>query len=204
MAKATAIGPVTNGGQVAIELRFPYIARVQLTGVSDMLFHRWNVEAMREKQNESKGSRGKKTDDLPTYVYRTESGELAVPGNYLTGSICGAAKFRQDPRSPRKSAMELFKAGVLPLTELATLGIKDWHYEHACRAPVQRQGITRVRPAIKAGWTATFDLLVNLPEYISPDILHDVIVNAGRLIGIADYRPTYGRFSVTAFEVVNT
>ena len=30
-----------------------------------------------------------------------------------------AAKFRQDPRSQRKSAMDLYKAGVVPLTSAA-------------------------------------------------------------------------------------
>jgi hypothetical protein len=54
-----------------------------------------------------------------------------------------------------------------------------------------------------AGWEATFEALVQTPEYISPDELHEVIVQAGRLVGIADFRPTYGRFSVVRFEVVS-
>ena len=44
--------------------------------------------------------------------------------------------------------------------------------------------------------------MVNLPEYIPPDALQDVLVNAGRLIGLADFRPTYGRFAVQRFEIV--
>jgi hypothetical protein len=43
---------------------------------------------------------------------------------------------------------------------------------------------------------------VNLPEYIPPDALQDVLVNAGRLIGLADFRPTYGRFALQHFEIV--
>jgi hypothetical protein len=79
--------------------------------------------------------------------------------------------------------------------------LSKWDYEHKCRVTIQRNGITRVRPAIKAGWVAEFQLMSNLPEYIRPNDLHDVIVNAGRLIGLADFRPTYGRFQLVSFDV---
>ena len=43
--------------------------------------------------------------------------------------------------------------------------------------------------------------MVNLPEYVSPSDLNEVIQSAGRLIGVGDFRPTYGRFQVVKFEV---
>lgn len=202
MSSATEIGPATNGAKTAIEAGAPYIASVKIVGVADLLFHRWNCEAVEAKGKAAKGSKAKKSDDLETYVYRNDIGELALPGEYLRQSIIHAAKFRQDPRSPRKSAMDLFKAGVVALTPLASLGVKDWNYEHKCRVMVQRNGITRTRPAMKAGWSIDVELMVNLPEYVPPDALQDVIVNAGRLIGLADFRPTYGRFAVASFEVL--
>src|ERR1700752_1792254 len=196
MTAVTAIGPeVTNGAKSVIESGNPYIANVQIVGVADLLFHRWNVEAVDAKGKAAKGSKAKKTDDIESYVYRNDAGEVSLPGEYLRQSVIHAAKFRQDPRSPRKSAMDLFKAGVVALTPLASLGRTTWDYEHRCRVMVQRNGITRCRPAMKAGWSIEVELLVNLPEYIPPDALQDVIVNAGRLIGLADFRPTYGRFA---------
>jgi hypothetical protein len=198
----TAIGPeVTNGAKILIETTVPYGAIVEITGTADLLFHRWNVEAVEAKGKAAKGSKAKKTDDLESYVYRDDHGMLAIPGEYLRQSIINAAKYRQDPRSPRKSAMDLFKAGIVTLTPLASLGVTEWTYEHKCRVTVQRNGITRVRPAIKAGWSTSFIFMVNLPEYIPPDVLHDVLINAGRLIGVGDSRPTYGRFQVTRFEL---
>jgi hypothetical protein len=197
-----AIGPApTNSGKTAIEYAVPYIATVTIVGTADLLFHRWNVEAVDTKAKAAKGSKAKKSDDLDSYVYRDVNGDLAVPGEYLRQSVIQAAKFRQDPRSPRKSAMDLFKAGVVSLTPLASLGVRDWHYEDRRRVMIQRNGITRVRPAMRAGWVIAVDLMVNLPEYIPPDALNEVIVNAGRLIGLADFRPTYGRFAVQQFAI---
>lgn len=201
-AEVIGVGPeITNGGKVAIEYAIPYVAEVTLTGSADVFLHRWNVEAVETKARAAKGSKAKKSDDLESYVYRNEAGELAIPGEYVRQAVINAAKFRQDPRSPRKSAMDLYKAGVVCLTPLASLGVRHWDYEDRRRVMIQRNGVTRVRPALKAGWTIRVQLLVTLPEYIPPDALQDVLVNAGRLIGIADNRPTYGRFGVQQFEI---
>ena len=205
----TDLGPVTNGGAPLIALGEPMLVRAVLVGTADLLFHRWNVEGVAEKAKAAKGSKAKKSDDLESYVYRNDVGQLCVPGEYVRQAIINAAKFRQDPRSPRKSAMDLFKAGIVSLTPLAPINANGvsvsgkrqaWDYEHQCRVTVQRNGITRTRPAMRAGWTVSVDLLVNLPEYIPVDVLHDVLVNAGRLIGLGDFRPTYGRFAVARFE----
>lgn len=200
---ATAIGPeVTNGAKSIVDLSMPYLAHVRIVGTADMLFHRWNVEGIEEKSKAAKGSKAKKSDDVQSYVYRNDANELCLPGEYVRQALIHAAKFRQDPRSPRKSAMDLFKAGVVTLTPMCSLGVSEWDYEHKARVMVQRNGVTRVRPAMKAGWQADVDLQVNLPEYISTELLQDVLVNAGRLIGVGDFRPTYGRFAITRFEVV--
>ena len=202
MTTLTAIGPeITNGGKVAIETGVPYGVEVQIVGAADLIFHRWNCEGVEAKGKAAKGSKAKKTDDVESYVYRDDDGDICLPGEYLRQSIINAAKYRQDPRSPRKSAMDLFKAGIVSLTPLASLGVTAWDYEHKCRVTVQRNGITRVRPALKAGWSASLLLMVNLPEYIPPDGLLEVIVNAGRLVGVGDSRPTYGRFQVVRFEL---
>lgn len=202
-ATATAIGPeVTNGAADILAMSQPYTAAVSLTGVADLLFHRWNCEAVAEKGAAAKGSKSKKTDNVESYVYRNDAGELCIPGEYVRMSVINAAKFQQDPRSPRKSAMDLVKAAVISLTPLSTLGVKDWDYEHKCRVQVQRNGVTRVRPAIKEGWSADFLFMVQLPEYVSPAFLQALLTDAGRLIGLADFRPTYGRFRVTRFEVL--
>jgi hypothetical protein len=199
---ATAIGPVTNGALAIIELSVPYQVQVEVTGVADFISHRWNVEEIEEKSKGAKGSAIRKTDNIESYVYRDEHGEICIPGTYIIGALVGAAKSVQDPRSPRKSAVDLFKAGVFSLTTLASLGTDRWEYEHKERAPVQQRGITRVRPAFKSGWKVTYDLQVVLPEYISPALLHHTLVNAGRHCGLGDHRPTYGRFAVTHFEEI--
>lgn len=129
MNKVVKLAEVTNGAEDIIAAGLPYQATVTIQGSSDFLFHRWNNEAVEAKAKAAKGSKAKKSDDIESYVYRNDAGELAIPGEYLRMAIIGAAKFRQDPRSPRKSAMDLFKAAVISLTPLASLGTSNWSYE---------------------------------------------------------------------------
>lgn len=204
-ATKAALGEaLSNDAEFVVATSQPYIATVAIEGVCPILFHRWSCEDVEAKGKAAKGSAAKKTDNVEAYVYRCPDGTIGVPGTYLKGSIAGpqgAAKYRQDPRSPRKSALDLYKAGVIPLTDVASLGTAEWDYLDKQRVTVQRAGVTRVRPAFLPGWKATFELQVNLPEYIPPAELLDVITNAGRLVGLADFRPTYGRFQVVGFEV---
>lgn len=199
MATATALKPVSDDANEEIAATEPYTVSVTIRGSSDMLFHRWSNEAVAEKAAAAKGSKTKKSDNLESYVYRCDNGNIGLPGEYLRQSIIYAAKFRQDPRSPRKSAFDLFKAGVVSLTMLADLGVAEADYIDRRRVLIQRNAITRERPAIREGWEATIDLMVLVPEYIDRTTLLEVIGNAGRLIGVGDFRPTYGRFAVTSF-----
>lgn len=200
MAKVIAIKEPTDGANEIIAHSEPYSVRVTVQGTSDFLFHRWNPEAVEAKAAAAKNSAAKKKDDVENYVWRMDDKTLAIPGAHLRGAIVLAAKFRQDPRSPRKSAMDLFKAGVVVTTNLAPLGVKTWNYLDKRRAMVQRQGINRVRPAMREGWKATFDVMVILPEYIGRNDLRETIESAGRLCGLGDFRPTFGRFGVIKFE----
>ena len=202
MTTATALAELTNGAETLISEGYPYRAEVTIEGVADLLFHRWNNEAVEEKAKAAKGSTAKKTDDIESYVYRTPGGNIALPGEYLRQATIHAAKFRQDPRSPRKSAMDLFKAAIVSLTVAADLGAESWDYLDRRRVVVQRAAVTRTRPAMLTGWRATFQLMCNLPEYIPPQVLNEVIANAGRLVGVGDFRPTYGRFVVTHFGLL--
>jgi hypothetical protein len=194
----------TNGGAATIDASQPYRVAVQLTGTADLLFHRWNSQAVDEKAKAAKNSKAKKTDDIESYVYRNDEGHLCIPGEYVRQAVVMAAKFRQDPRSPRKSAMDLYKAGVVPLTILASTGKTAWDYEDTRRVVIQRAGVNRTRPALKQGWKAEFEFLILTPEYIAPMDLHGVMTQAGVLVGLADFRPTFGRFAITSFEVLST
>ena len=95
--KAVAIGPVSNGAEETIDASRPYYMDVTIEGIVPLLMHRYSVEAVDAKNKAAKGSAAKKSDDLESFVYRDEAGELCIPGVAIRGAIVTAAKFEQDP-----------------------------------------------------------------------------------------------------------
>lgn len=189
---------VLDGVENPVKFETPYVVNVEIIGSCPIIFHRWSCEGVEAKANAKKGSKEKKSDNIEEFIYRDADGDICMPGEYLRMAMIYAAKFKQDPRSPRKSAFDLFKAGIIPLTELAKIngGTKNWDYIDKRRVVVQRNGITRMRPAFLKGWSAEIDLMVNTPEYIDYSLFSEVLSMAGRLIGVGDFRPTYGRFDI--------
>lgn len=187
-----------NGIENPISTEKPYIMQVEIMGVCPVIFHKWSCEDVASKAAAKKGSKEKKTDNVESFIYRDEDGHICLPGLYVTQAMAYASKFRQDPRSPRKSAFDLFKAGIVPLTELAKIngGTKNWDFIDQRRVVVQRNAITRMRPAFLKEWTAEIDIMVNVPEYIDQTFFREVLEMAGRLVGVADFRPSYGRFQI--------
>jgi hypothetical protein len=197
----TEVGSPSNDGAFQIEQGVPYTGTFEVVGVAPFLFHRWSVEDVEAKGKAAKGSRGKKEDNLEAYVYRDTDGRLAIPNEYFRMTIINAAKYKQDPRSPRKSAMDLFKAGLANINEYCNLGLKEWQYVDRRRVVIQRNGITRSRPALHVGWKCEVAFEVLLPEYISPELLNETMQSGGRLVGVGDFRPSFGRYQVTRFRV---
>lgn len=203
--KAIEIGgeSPTNGAESSIEMQKPYRVLIALEGTCPMMFHRWNNESVEAKAKAKKGSVAKKTDDVESFVWKDDKGFLCLPGEYVRQSIIHASKYEQDPRSPRKSLMDLMKAALVSLTELSSLGVKEPDYYDKRRVVIQRNAVTRTRPAMKEGWKAQLILMVNLPEYLPPQRLNHIAQQAGRIVGLADFRPSFGRFNVTKFEVLD-
>lgn len=198
---------VSNGAESLVDISKPFSAKVRLQGTQDMLFHKWNNEVVEAKAKAKKGSEEKKTEDPETYIYRNDDGFICIPGRYIVRSIVEAGRNFQDPRSSRKMAKDLVQAAVMADEILSPIlvnkqPVKEWDYDDRQRVCIMRSAVTRTRPAFKKGWEVEFHLISLVPEYITPDFLRKLVDNAGLLIGLGDFRPTYGRFRVTHWEVL--
>jgi len=186
----------------------PEVYTVKLQGVCPIIFHRWDCAEVGLKGKAKKNSAEKKTDNVESYAYRDGAGHLGVPGTNMKACLANAARFKQDPRSPRKSAMDLVKAIIIVEPEIATFtngkgsDIKKWDMIDMRRCTIQRQGITRSRPAMFEGWALSFSITVLDPGYIDHEFLHELVDRAGKFIGLCDHRPQYGRFVITEFKKV--
>ena len=191
---------------VDFSLRQPFSAKIRLQGTQDILFHRWNDEDVQAKAEAKKGSEEKKRDNPEAYIYRNDEGYICIPGRYIVRSVVEAGRNFQDPRSKKKMAKDLVQAAVMSdeiLSPILEKGkpVEQWDYDDRQRVCIMRSAITRTRPAFKKGWEVDFTLISLVPELVTPDFLRKLVDNAGLLIGLGDFRPTYGRFRVVHWEI---
>ena len=191
---------------VDVSLQRPFSARMRLQGTQDILFHRWNDEDVQAKAAAKKGSEEKKRDNPEAYIYRNEEGFICIPGRYIVRSVVEAGRNFQDPRSKKKMAKDLVQAAVMADELLSPILVngkptKEWEYDDRQRVCIMRSAITRTRPAFKKGWQVDFTLISLVPDLVTPEFLRKLVDYAGLLGGLGDFRPTYGRFRVTHWEI---
>lgn len=189
----------SKGQEGVVDNSQPFTVEVAIKGVQPYLYHRYDVEGVEAKARAKKGSKEKKTDNLESMVYRDEDGDLVIPGFQLKAAICAAARYRQDPRSPRKSARDLMKAAIR-IPGFAKVGRKTWDTVDKRPVVVQMNRVARSRPCLDAGWQVTFHIEVLLPQYVDDQFLNDLLVSAGQTCGLGDYRPDFGTFMITKFK----
>lgn len=191
-----------KGGAGVAQVFGPYAVEVTVVGVADLLMHRWDTEDVEKKGAAGKGSKDKKTDNVEAYLYRMKDGTIGIPPSNFKAALCEAGRYLQDPRSPRKSARDLFRACLI-VSEGGSLGVETWDYLDKRRVCVQRNAVARTRPAFLAGWKASFIVQVTAGEMVGVDLLSDAVTRAGQFVGLCDFRPDFGRFRVESFKVLD-
>jgi hypothetical protein len=194
-ASEPALGPAT-----------PTIRTIRITvdGIKPLLTH--NPESMGGDTSAKRGSRVPEAEiEAENGVYRLPDGTCAIKGEAFRASLLGAAGAWNAKRSTMKShlAHVVVVEELIPLQRRDGKPIRDYVID-ARRAIVQRQGIIRRRPRFDE-WSATFSIEFDPVLIKSPEIIAEIMADAGNRMGVGDYRPQkngpFGRFCVRSFKV---
>lgn len=190
-----------------------YTVDVTVVGTAPLIQNRYPMPDF-----ESAGKGGTKTTGSPDYTqewrtkfYADSDGCIYQPAAHFDASIKKAAVNFKVTGKRGKTYKDLVSASVFVTP--------DFIYHDGLKIPekldqdgdkpiyvdyrpvvVQRARVARARPALKPGWKLSFVLEV-IDDEMPADILQDILTLAGKAVGIGDYRPRFGRFNVTHFEV---
>lgn len=187
--------------------------QLTLTGTHPMLQHNGRMaDPTNQFTRDLKAISGKrkKTDEDLVDIMRIEArgscwetpeGLLGVPSAAVWRCLFDAAKNFKLGTTVKKALH--FDDVVEPLlVDGAKVTCEDFlmHKDHIDYRPVKIMAAKtmRSRPRVPEGWetTHTFELL---DDVIDLRNLQPVLETAGRLVGIGDWRPTYGRFTTELF-----
>lgn len=186
---------------------------VKIVGVSALIMHNgqtadpMNKFAKAMKVITSKGKN--KTDEDYAELSRIEwnaglylnsKGEIYVPADCIEATILnGAKKSKLGPKF--KSGVFLgtdepsFEFGVKKKTPDAIIGNDEFRFVRL--VAVNGSKIVRTRPIFRA-WSSTFQVMYD-SNMVNKEQVVRAIQDAGEQIGLCDYRPRYGRFTVEVF-----
>jgi hypothetical protein len=134
-----------------------------------------------------------------------KSRELCIPSPMLYLSFCDAAKDYTHPANKRKSMVYLLAATIAFEEDRIGLGTSEFEcFEDYVRIPPRTGPCVKIgRPRLKE-WEASFTIIVD-HEMWNIEMLQEIIVHAGKTVGIGAWRPSlkgsHGRFALVKFEV---
>lgn len=189
-----------------------YFVKVQVEGISPLLHNRFPLP---DFETLSKGGRRQPgeqdySQEWRKLLYVNSSNEVYQPSTHFDGAMTRASSGYRIQGQGQKTYSQLFKGNVFTTPDEILFGIKAPEnldndadkplYLDVRPAVIQRARIVKIRPCFKPGWKLKFIIEV-IEDQIPVNVLNEVLIQAGKTVGIGDFRPRFGRFMVTKFEV---
>ena len=189
------------------EIKKMETVQIQIKGETALLMN--SPKAMLDPQPVTRQKNIKRDNkkEAEKVAYRTSKGTLYVPATAIKGCMLNASSFKK----AGKYALKPFIAGgvrivgdELELRDSKNKVIKN--YEIDLRTVViQRNRVVKARPKIK-DWVLNFEVKYNPKLIMEPEIIKQLLAEAGERIGILDFAPRktgdFGCFKVTKFKVL--
>lgn len=173
--------------------------RVEVQGVPPGLLMNSAKSMLLQAKTKKRGDIPGIEEDAESRTYRMEDETLFIPSAAFYGALINSSTVY---RVGKKSATSLVAGTVRVWPDEISLGTKK--YEIDLRpVVVQRSRIVRARPWLKK-WSARFQIIYDKTYGINADLLKKMFTEAGKRIGILDFRPQhrgqFGRFIVTGWK----
>lgn len=177
------------------------VINVEITGLRPLLMHNIAGAELEKTARKSMKSYSREEDAEKAAYWKSDGKkkELCVPSRCLYGCIRIASGYFKDKGRSVKPII----SGAVRI-EPDEMGLGTNKYEIDTQSVViQRARVLRSRPRIFP-WKLKFRMIYN-EEYIAkPDLLQQILQEAGVKVGLLDFRPAkggnFGTFEVTKFE----
>lgn len=193
-----------------------YQINVRVRGVSPILQHAF-TPAILDGLRQAAGKKTAKQDysyEWMDTMYAHSDGYLYQPASHIEGALVkAAARFKMERSRTYKDVMRAYvyaQPNEIPLLwhgeciptpdESLLVEPTDALKVNIMRVVVQRAAVARARLEVSEGWELAFRLDV-IEDILQAKAIQQILEEAGRAVGIGDYRPRYGRFEVVRFDV---
>ena len=180
-----------------------------IKGTSPLLMNRFTEEAelsvSSTTKKATKANKGTPREQAEKKAYIDEKGVLFVPGMNIYASIIEGGKFIKIGKAKAtNSKSSLIPAAMILEEERCTLGTKTLEVDsRSVVIPATGGRIMAYRPRLDE-WECSFTIDLFDPDILAPSDVRQIIDDAGKKIGLGDFRPSrkgpFGRFCVVSWK----
>lgn len=127
-------------------------------------------------------------------LYRDSNGTICVPNLVILAALREAAKEHKAPGKGRKTLKNFILSGLRIRPEMIEISPQTWSIDER-PVVVQRSRVLRWRPRFE-NWSLEFDITIVDEATLSPTTVRNVLEDAGKFVGLCDFRPLFGTFEV--------
>src|SRR3990167_19734 len=170
--------------------------KVSIEGMAPILFNRFPDEENPDEKSKTPSGRLNQDEQVKQSLY-FDGDKIYQPAEHIVGAMVKAgAQFKLKGKQTYK---DVVKGGVfvepMKIIHENQKYINDWR---SVVIKATRGRIMKGRGRLDK-WSLSFNISCIDPRATEKD-LKDILVYAGKFIGIGDYRPRYGRFEVKSFK----
>ncbi len=174
---------------------------VEITGITPLLMHRFNIEEQGLKRDKSLTPR----EEAERVCYQDEKKRLFYPTTNIYACIIESGRFHKEGKKFVTTARSsIIPAGVMIEREFVFFKKPSvWEVDsRAVVVPSTGGRIVSHRPRLDE-WSLDFTLNID-KKMFTPKFIRMLIDDAGNKVGLGDFRPArkgiYGRFVVTEWK----
>lgn len=169
---------------------------ISLKGVRPLLMHSPNSMMVPKTNNSRKTSNYVPEDEAAAALHKDKDGTICVPAMAILGCMREAAKEHKVPGKGKKTLTKYVLSGLHIEPEMIPLTPQEYEVD-ARPVVVMRSRVIRWRPRFDE-WSLTFRVKLIDESIFNPTLVRNVIEDAGKFVGLLDFRPYFGLFEVTS------
>ena len=170
---------------------------VRIKGVKPLLMHA--PSELGDNPKRRRGEHLSPQEEAEAALYKDAQGNIVIPALNVKAMLREAG--RNYKISGRKTTFgAMIRAGIDIEPFYILLKHNGWKVDIR-PVVVQRSRILRARPRFDE-WELEFTIINKDPNVLLRDTMKRIVEDAGKWIGLGDYRPEFGLFEVERFEVI--
>jgi len=166
---------------------------VHLKGIKPLLMHAANSIG---QTSTKKTNNYDPQEEAEAALHKDAKGVIGVPSIAIVQCMKKAATEHKAPGRGKKTLKDFVLSGLLIHDEFIPLTPQDWVVDSR-PAVVQRARIMRWRPRFDK-WELKFSIEITDPSIWNPSLIKSILLDAGRYVGLLDFRPFFGTFDVVS------